>query len=351
MVKEDMGVDPQEEPPNTGFGELRSSFEAALSSFAPAKSEKAKEGKQKLWSIFDSLTERLISQEAEIKVLKGRLEERKSSQPTQTKSKTWASVVKGPPPQKPAEAKKVVLVYPKTGKDLTSEEVKKKLQSGLDPAKIKITVTKIRKVNHGGVMVELEKEAQAGRLTEAISGNPELADLAPRPPRRKQPRVVIYGVSNECSKDELKKQLTRHNEFLEGNFELLFPMKGKNGKSHWVAQVTPACLSKLKKRGKVGLLWEVHSVREYIRETRCFKCCGFGHFQAKCPESEQICARCAEAGHRHKECKAEKPKCRNCTIANSKRKEKLETAHSSLDRKCPCVVREVARVKNHIQYD
>lgn len=350
MASEVASAAPPSEPPT--LGELRSSFQAALSAVCSHKSTQSKEGKVQLWSIFDSLTERLVSRDTEIQVLKGKLEERQLSQTTPA-PKSWSGVVKAPPPPKPSEAKKVVLIYPKAGKEFTSEEVKRKLQTELNPTELKINVSKIRKVNHGGVMIECEKEAQAGRLTEAISANPELADLAPRPPRRRLPKVVLYNISKDCTKEELNDQLIKHNGFLEGNIELLFPIKGKNGKAHWVAQVKPECFAKLKKKGKLNLLWEVHTVREYFRETRCFKCCGFGHFQARCPEKDQVCARCGEAGHKHQECKAEKPSCVNCTKANRKLKlkEKLDTAHSSLNRKCPCVIRELDRVKAHIQYD
>lgn len=74
------------------------------------------------------------------------------------KSKSNAAATAGSPMAK-VENKNVVLVYPK--KKMCSKEVKRQLQKVIQPAKQDIGVKRVRKVNHGSVMMECLREGEA----------------------------------------------------------------------------------------------------------------------------------------------------------------------------------------------
>lgn len=73
------------------------------------------------------------------------------------KSKSYAAATAESPMAK-VENKNVVLVYPKK---MCSKEVKRQLQKVIQPAKLDIGVKRVRKVNHGSVMVECLREGIA----------------------------------------------------------------------------------------------------------------------------------------------------------------------------------------------
>lgn len=163
----------------------------------------------------------------------------------------------------------------------------------------------------------------------------------PRALKTQLPKIIIYGLNKALTKDELSESITAQNKCLGEGFELKFPIKGKQGQTHWMAEITPDKLSEIRKRGKISIGLSIHSFRDYLWETKCFWCYRLVQFRAKCLEKEELCAQCGEPGHQLRACQAQEEKCINCIKANGHFKLKIDVKHSSLDRQ--------ARMKKQVQ--
>lgn len=168
----------------------------------------------------------------------------------------------------------------------------------------------------------------------------------PRALKTKLPKIIIYGLNKALTKDELSESITAQNKCLSEGFELKFLIKGKRGQTHWMAEITPNKLSEIRKGGKISIGLSIHSFRNYLQETKCFWCYMLGQFKAKCLEKEELCVQCGEPGHQHHACQKQEEKCINCIKANGHFKLKIDVKHSSLDRDCPCLVRELKILKS-----
>lgn len=97
-------------------------------------------------------------------------------------------------------------------------------------------------------MIECLKEGKTEKLKAEIASNANLTHLEPSDPARKFPKIVIYNLEKDVSKDVLSIRLNAQNKCLREGFELKFPIKGNRGSSHWVAKVTPSVLQETAER-------------------------------------------------------------------------------------------------------
>lgn len=309
--------------------------------------------RKQLTSLSSLFTEMKERHSAELGSLAERIENlEKERRPEEKKRVPERKKQKRVPPRpapSPIVCENSVLVYPKH-KEVTSERVKELMTQAIEPNKGRLQVKKLRKVRHGGVLMECGSVCQAEYVVRQCEK--KLFGIETRLPSKRRPQVIFYGVPASHTKEQLPNLIRRQNpDVVEADLEMLFPIKSKrdDGKNHWVARVSPSCFQALLRLKKISLGWDRLTVREFVREVRCFRCNGLGHFRKDCSEPEDLCARCGEAGHKHKECTKE-PKCVNCVSVNEHFSQKLETGHSSLDPRCPCVRREKNLIRERTQY-
>ncbi|GBN91926.1 hypothetical protein AVEN_235976-1 [Araneus ventricosus] len=262
---------------------------------------------------------------------------------------TFADQVKKwtlPKKQKP---KFVSLIYPKDG-ETSSEEVKSQLYSSIAPSKFNVNVKNVKKLQNGGVAVECSTEDQLQKIMTEINSNKELQEkLEAKRPALKLPKVIIYDVEANFPKENLLQTISQQNEVDIKQMKLLFQIKSKTkDKCHWVLETEPEALRKLLKARKVALEWTRLTVREFLRPTKCYKCCRYGHISINCKE-EETCPRCGNTGHKRADCDKEE-KCVNCIDLNKKFQLTIDTSHDSTDPNCEAHIREMKQLRNRTKY-
>jgi hypothetical protein len=102
---------------------------------------------------------------------------------------------------------------------------------------------------------------------------------------------------------------------------------------------------------RVKLGWTLCRVEDYLVAKRCFRCSRFNHTHKECKE-EEVCPLCTE-NHKLKERKAaaSEHKCINCLTYNKQHPHtQINTAHSSLDRKCPSLTAVLDKYRKNRNY-
>lgn len=302
-----------------------------------------------------ALSKIFIEQQSIIANLKGKVEAASADLQTIT---PFAEIMKQqaseartkPPPRK--EGKKslphVAMIYP-NGEGVESSVTKKAIQAAINPAELKVGISRIRQIRKGGILIETTREEDLDKIIKEIEEKEVTKNSYTAKKQVKRfPRVILYDVNPEVKKEELVERLKTQNEFLEeSSIEIGFSFKGKNG-TNWVLTVDPSTFFRLKRSVKIYIGWDSISFREFIRPTQCFKCWRFGHIAKFC-RNKKCCAKCTEE-HEEKDCKSSDKKCRNCIEFNQHNKKATSVNHESNDKKCPMVDKEIAKQRTLIDY-
>jgi hypothetical protein len=102
---------------------------------------------------------------------------------------------------------------------------------------------------------------------------------------------------------------------------------------------------------RVNMGWTVWKLDDYIVAKRCFRCSRYNHSHKEC-KGEENCPLYA-GNHKLKECTnpTSEYKCINCMAYNKHNPTNLmDTAHSSLDKKCPSLKAVLDKYKRNTDY-
>jgi hypothetical protein len=102
---------------------------------------------------------------------------------------------------------------------------------------------------------------------------------------------------------------------------------------------------------KIKLGWQICRIEDYLVANRCFKCSRFNHRHRNC-RGEVTCPLCTDP-HTLKEFKAGSVvyKCINCVTFNKHNPSKnVSVDHSSLDKKCPCMLAIIEKYRLNTEY-
>ncbi|XP_035216334.1 uncharacterized protein LOC118189773 [Stegodyphus dumicola] len=192
----------------------------------------------------------------------------------------------------------VTIVYPK--KEMTSEQVKEKVTRYVDPAQIKVGIKAVKKVNKGGVLIQVNEKEELELLEEAIRENKKLKDIVEtKRPQKIKPKIIIYNVDKDIEKADLIDKIKTQNPVLEdAELEILFPMNGRYG-TNWVLSIDPIRFKEVMKQRKINIQWTRNSVREYIRVSQCAKCLRFNHSAKNCTAKIR-CTKCGSEDHQER---------------------------------------------------
>lgn len=246
--------------------------------------------------------------------------------------------------------KPAVVVKPKTQQSCaqTLDDITKNVH------KADVQVCDTRNARDGGVVLRCTNSNETMKVKQIV--HEKLGDgYEIVLPKVKSPRLRITNINEEISKDDVLRELKRHNSILE-NIEMklitLIPRRAQNNYTYndAVVEVNGFASQKLLKIGKLNLPWCECLVLEHVHVSRCFKCCGFFHKSTECKHS-QICSHCG-GSHKHSECKNKsKVCCVNCKNANGKFNANFNTKHNAWSKECPIYKRRLNSLVNKIEYN
>ncbi|GBN02210.1 hypothetical protein AVEN_15140-1 [Araneus ventricosus] len=129
---------------------------------------------------------------------------------------------------------------------------------------------------------------------------------------------------------------------------LMFPIKGRTGKTHWVFQ-TPVTIYRQLRRQKLTIDWETHKVKEFLSARRCSTCQSLEHTASHCTTERTFCGFCTE-NHRITDCIRKRPSCINCRKHNYKYRTNYRTDHDSIDHTCLIYAAKIKSITKNTIY-
>jgi len=169
----------------------------------------------------------------------------------------------------------------------------------------------------------------------------------------RNPRLVMLGIPEETTMGNARETLMKQNPELNLDNAILEPKYSyttKRGNRSLVIEVDSRTRIKLlQTRVKIG--WTVCKLDDYIEAKRCFISSCYNHSHRKC-KGEETCPLCA-GNYKLKECTTptSEYKCVNCMVNNKHHPTNLmDTAHSSLDKKCDSLKAVLDKYKRNTDY-
>ena len=169
----------------------------------------------------------------------------------------------------------------------------------------------------------------------------------------RKPRMIIINIPIETTPENILETLTQQNSELDmigDNIVPKFCYTTKRGTRNMVIEVNSETRKRLL-HNRVKLGWTLCKVDDYLVAKRCYRCSRYNHTHKEC-KGEEVCPLCTE-NHKLKECKAviSEHKCINCITYNKHHPQtQIDTAHSSLDKKCPSLIAVLDKYKKKIDY-
>jgi hypothetical protein len=261
------------------------------------------------------------------------------------KQKLFSEVVAG------REERKFKLTI--TSKDSqTPEEIKRLLKSKVNPTEIKVGITSLRPLRDGRIIIEAGSKKEIETLGEKIVEQCG-EELEVKIQTLRNPRLVLLGIPDDTTLENVRETLTKQNPELglkDGIMEPKFCYTTKRGTKNLVIEVDSGTRHKLL-QSKVKMGWTICKIDDYLVAKRCYRCSRYNHNFREC-KGEEACPLCA-GNHKLKECTSSisEYKCVNCLVYNKHHPTNpIDTAHSSLDKKCPSLIAVLEKYKKNTDY-
>jgi hypothetical protein len=169
----------------------------------------------------------------------------------------------------------------------------------------------------------------------------------------RKPRMIIINTPAETTTENIMESLTQQNPELDpegDNIKPIYCFTTRRGIKNIVIEVNSENRKKLL-NNKVKLGWTLCKVDDYLVAKRCYRCSKYGHVHKDC-KGEEVCPLCT-GNHKLKECKTptSEHKCINCITYNKHHPHtQIESAHSSLNKRCPSLIAVLDKYKKNIEY-
>jgi hypothetical protein len=234
----------------------------------------------------------------------------------------------------------------------TPDEMMKLLKAKVNPTEINVGITSLKSLRDGRLIIEVGSKKEIETLGEKIREKCG-KELEISIQKLRNPRLVLLNIPTDITLENAKGTLVQQNSGLlleEGTIEPKFSYTTKRGTRNLVIEVDSGIRRKLLQT-KVKLGWAICRVDDYVIAKRCFRCSRFNHTHKEC-KGEQTCPLCA-GNHKLKECAATnlEHKCINCLVYKKHHPtQEIDTAHSSLDKKCPSLIAVLEKYKQNTDY-
>lgn len=238
-----------------------------------------------------------------------------------------------------------VIITPKNTKQ-ESEKTKSEVKEKISP--VDITVSGIRKVGKGAIVIDCTNTGSSTKLIKNITDN--LSDnYTVKQADHKKPRLKIMGMSSKETEESIVGLIKSQNNLDTAEINVLRIFQNRYKSFNCIIEVDGECFKRLMEEKKVFVGWDRCRVVECIDVLRCYNCSGFHHKADGCTHKKS-CPRCSE-DHKLEDCKNTKLKCPNCTFAVTTMKLKLDTDHEAWSLDCPSLMRKLQIQRSKISYN
>jgi hypothetical protein len=234
---------------------------------------------------------------------------------------------------------------------MAANEIESKVKTILNDKKT-IAIRNVSKIADG-LLFDCIRDNDCKELVNAVQNSG--TDLIASEPKVKKPKIVIRGVDNDITEEDITYDIIEKNVEVKNLIEsegidikiaanVLFKYNksDSNTGNSWVVELHPKVYKCLKTTGHVFIGWRSHRFSEYLFINRCFNCHRFGHKSSECRDKSNkgpVCGVCA-GNHDHSDCK-QPEKCINCVRHNTSpgAKQQFPTNHSVFSQECKCFQR------------
>lgn len=190
----------------------------------------------------------------------------------------------------------------------------------------------IRKSRGGDLIIEMEKDANAGGLEEVVKDTLG-ADYKVR---RLTPKVTyeIRDVDPTLEKEEIAVELAREIKLEAQEIEVKSVRFGYGGTKTAIVCLPSKVLNSIEGESKLKLGFTYCRIRRTHNLIRCFKCHEFGHLSYNCSaktNGQELCRRCGTLGHQINNCQA----IRCCVLCTRKGVPAAKAEHVAGAVNCP----------------
>ncbi|XP_023235514.1 uncharacterized protein LOC111634912 [Centruroides sculpturatus] len=288
--------------------------------------------------------------------LKGKLEELETNNVSEYKlMDTFAEKVKSKVNETTGRIKDNKSIIIRGKNELSSDEVKRRFFTSMDPRNDKIRIVGVRKLRTNGLMVNLAADKDRDKIL-----NLKVLDdagLDVQVPIRKKPRMILLGVPKEITAEDLIQVIySLNSDYLFNDktdyeeFKLQFKLLYQTGRrreflTNWVVEVAPSLRYKLLEINRLFIEYRSCYIKDYYEIPKCFKCQLFGHVAKFCRNDKDVCFKCGVVGHRSRDCTKQIQKiCIPC------RQMKKSCSHISRSGDCFSYQIAISRYKQLIDY-
>jgi hypothetical protein len=240
----------------------------------------------------------------------------------------------------------------KTTDNHTPAEIIRTLKEKVKPSELKVGISSLRTMRDGRVLIEASSKTDINILGDKIREKCSETMTVNMQTLRK-PRMIIINTPLETTTENILESLTQQNPELDPVGDNIVPQYCYTTKRE-IKNIVIEVDSETRKRllnNKVKLGWTLCKVDDYLVAKRCYRCSKYGHIHKDC-KGEEVCPLCT-GSHKLKECNkaTSEHKCVNCITYNKHHPHtQIETAHSSLDKKCPSLIAVLDKYKKNIDY-
>jgi hypothetical protein len=254
--------------------------------------------------------------------------------------------------------KNLIIIKPK--KDgMNSKQTENVIREIVIKSKLNVEINSVKNISKGGLLINCGKSEDMSKIVDKIKAKTQ--DIEAKIAEKKAPKIVVYDVSEDISKEEILREIVGKNQLIENYFQnqseeqikdelkIKFNIKRrtKNHSNNWVIEISPKLKREvLNKMERIAIGWKMCEKADYVHVIKCFKCNGFGHIARDCSQQENSCGNCGQT-HKTNECDltVNEPFCTNCEKTNRFRKtDKYSTTHTCFSKEC----KSLERIKNII---
>lgn len=214
--------------------------------------------------LLNGVVEQALIQNNAVSSFLGRLMEQKyvTNMLLESREKTtYAEVVKKQ--DRKRDDSVVALIYP----NIETESINTK--TDIDPTNLGLGIKRVRKINKGGILLQVANQADFDKLEVEMNTNEKLKEnYTIRKGSKLRPRLIIYDVNPDLTHEEIVNGINSQNDLQEiSNSKIEFKLKGRKG-----TNVIISAFSNLLKRGKINITWERYNVRGFLKPMQCNNC-------------------------------------------------------------------------------